>query len=349
MTVYRFNLQLFIIDFSFDLQRGYIGEIGGGFLVPGTLGMGLVEGYDAVNLPLAYPELRAGLERDLKLICLGQRDPKEVLEEQIKHYKEAYKVITEKITDMDTKLAGRFETAPVDVPVAEATVHQTIEEVFKCPRCNRFNMAVRSKKDNAGYYITCMGKPTCNHVIWLNDLIKEIKVLDTDCPKCRGGIKSVKIKFKRMNILSLLTSANVTEDNYYVSCLRCDSTLKQILDISDSSLRPSTAANNLNGTGIRHTAAVTANGHATNNSQRRDQWAVPAAPPPPRPPAARPIGSDFNHRPNSNAGGNATNRSFGNDEDVRCPRCQQPAKKYVHITVLFEWPLIFTLFRFSVD
>lgn len=86
---------------------GYIGEVNNGHLVPGTLGMGLVEGYDAINLPLAYPELRAELERDLKRICDGTRDPKVVLAEQIEKYKEAYKVISEKILDMDRALGNR--------------------------------------------------------------------------------------------------------------------------------------------------------------------------------------------------------------------------------------------------
>lgn len=87
--------------------RGYIGEIDNGYLVPGTLGMGLVEGYDSVDLPLAYPELRAELERDLKLICTGQRNPNDVLSEQIEKYKDVYRVITARIEAMDAKLANR--------------------------------------------------------------------------------------------------------------------------------------------------------------------------------------------------------------------------------------------------
>lgn len=87
--------------------RGYIGEIENGYLVPGTLGMGLVEGYDSVNLPLAYPELRAGLEIDLKLICTGHRQPNDVLKEQIEKYKEVYRVITARIDAMDASLANR--------------------------------------------------------------------------------------------------------------------------------------------------------------------------------------------------------------------------------------------------
>lgn len=69
--------------------------------------MGLVEGYDSVNLPLAYPQLRAELERDLKLICTGERNPKQVLSEQVEKYKEVYKVITERIQSIDDTLAER--------------------------------------------------------------------------------------------------------------------------------------------------------------------------------------------------------------------------------------------------
>lgn len=69
--------------------------------------MGLVEGYDSVNLPLAHPELRAELERDLKLVCTGERDPKEVLSVQVEKYKEVYKIITERIQSIDDTLAER--------------------------------------------------------------------------------------------------------------------------------------------------------------------------------------------------------------------------------------------------
>lgn len=69
--------------------------------------MGLVEGYDAIDLPLAQPKLRAALERDLKLICSGQRDPADVLKEQIKIYKDVFKIINEKVKKLDEMLAKR--------------------------------------------------------------------------------------------------------------------------------------------------------------------------------------------------------------------------------------------------
>lgn len=96
------------------MLAGYIGEIENGYLVPGTLGMGLVEGYDSVDLPLAYPELRAELERDLKLICTGTRSPNDVLREQIEKYKEVYRIITQRIEAMDASLANRYDASLID-------------------------------------------------------------------------------------------------------------------------------------------------------------------------------------------------------------------------------------------
>jgi DNA topoisomerase-3 len=44
----------------------YVGVQGDGRFVPGQLGMGLVEGYDSMGFEMSKPNLRAGLEADLK-------------------------------------------------------------------------------------------------------------------------------------------------------------------------------------------------------------------------------------------------------------------------------------------
>lgn len=41
-------------------------------LIPGFLGLGLVEGYDLMGFEMSKPHLRAELEADLKRICEGQ-------------------------------------------------------------------------------------------------------------------------------------------------------------------------------------------------------------------------------------------------------------------------------------
>lgn len=69
--------------------------------------MGLVEGYDAMTLTLTEPQLRADLEKDLKLICNRQKNPKLVLQEQIRLYKNAYHVIVSKIDSLDEAFCKR--------------------------------------------------------------------------------------------------------------------------------------------------------------------------------------------------------------------------------------------------
>ncbi|KAK4336755.1 hypothetical protein RND71_043770 [Anisodus tanguticus] len=52
--------------------------------LPLKLGLGLVNGYTNMGFELSKPKLRAALERDLQAICDGQKNPKVVLQDQIK-------------------------------------------------------------------------------------------------------------------------------------------------------------------------------------------------------------------------------------------------------------------------
>lgn len=265
-------------------ERGYIGVSDRGGLVPGTLGMGLVEGYDAMELPLARPKLRSDLEKDLKLICNGRRDPKEVLAEQIVKYKDAYKVITEKALLLDQSLASRFNEQPRVAP--EITASTQIDDIMKCPKCNyKFSMALKPKKDNNGWYIGCMGFPECKNVVWLNDMIKDIKATSTVCTKCGPGFKKVEIKFKQSNILGLLNASS----NVYTTCIVCDAKLRDILNINEENVKKIT----------QNTNAV--NGRTNMNTNPRSNSTASTAP-------------SSNSRPNSSVGwGSGSNNSQRNN------------------------------------
>lgn len=135
--------------------------------------------------------------------------------------------------------SNRFNEAPRDPPPGSTHV---IAETFQCPKCDNFKMALRTKKDNNGFFIGCLGHPGCNHVIWLPSIIKEIKVDTNSCTRC--GSKKFIIKFKQMNVLAMLTSSN-TIDNLYNTCMVCDGALRSVLDIADNMVkktnRPATA------------------------------------------------------------------------------------------------------------
>ena len=51
--------------------------------MPTELGMGLVRGYEDMELQLHTPDLRAGLEADLKDICEEKKRPENVLRQQV--------------------------------------------------------------------------------------------------------------------------------------------------------------------------------------------------------------------------------------------------------------------------
>lgn len=208
----------------------------------------------------------------------------------------------------------------------EPTVqYSAIEEVFKCPKCDKFKMSLRAKRDNNGFYLSCLGKPECNHVIWFTDIIKEIKVDETICPNCRRSeSKKLNIKFKRINILALLNDSNVIENNNYLSCIVCDSNLRSVLSIEDSSMRRGSGTNNtlINSSNRNENISSSNNSRNSNNITTATSNTVSRPPlsavqrtqipPPPLP-----------QRPHNSS----NNNSFGNDQNVLCPQCNQPAKK----------------------
>ncbi|VDK45071.1 unnamed protein product [Anisakis simplex] len=58
--------------------------------IPGYLGLALVDGYDRMGYAMSKPHMRADLESQLKLICLGQRNKDEVLAEQTERYRRIF-------------------------------------------------------------------------------------------------------------------------------------------------------------------------------------------------------------------------------------------------------------------
>ncbi|XP_064477932.1 DNA topoisomerase 3-alpha-like [Ornithodoros turicata] len=71
-------------------KRAYIASTEEGYLLPGELGMALVEGYDSMGLEMSKPRLRAALEADLQRICQGTAQPRDVLRHQVEQYKDVF-------------------------------------------------------------------------------------------------------------------------------------------------------------------------------------------------------------------------------------------------------------------
>lgn len=215
-------------------ERRYIGELDQGHLVPGTLGMGLVEGYELMNLQLAQPRLRAGLEEDLKAICEGTKDPALVLREQIQKYKECYQIITREAGELDRALGVRFGEQPLAPAQLELPL---VQEVFKCPKCRSHSMVLKQKRDSSEHFISCQGFPNCRNAVWFANDVKDISVLDETC---RCGGKKVKIKFAHISKLGMcdeVPGRSRIEGSHFITCLVCDKGLRTLLKIPAESVK----------------------------------------------------------------------------------------------------------------
>lgn len=221
-------------------ERGYIGVLDQGHLVPGILGMGLVEGYELMNLQLAQPRLRAGLEDDLKAICEGSKTPQAVLNEQIQKYKECYQIITREAPSLDRALGLRFNQAPQAAPQSAQLDMPANPELFKCPKCLRSKMIIRQKKENGGHFLSCQGYPDCRNAVWFPTTVKEISSLDEMCGGCGGENRKVKIKFNPVSTLGMVIenpAFSRIEESHYISCFVCDESLRNALGISAANVK----------------------------------------------------------------------------------------------------------------
>ncbi|TDG42742.1 hypothetical protein AWZ03_010848 [Drosophila navojoa] len=207
-------------------ERGYIGVVEKGALVPGVIGMGLYEGYDAMELTLAKPLLRAEFEADLKRICLGEKDPKQVLREQIAKYKTAYQQIMDKITAMDDKIAQRINETPTVAAVNPSS--GLVQELFQCPKCEQAPLALKPKKNQTSFFIGCLNFPDCKNVIWLPEECKELTVLEECCATCGDGYKMLKFKLSTAYYRGLFN----TPHGWYKNCLRCDELFRNTFNIN---------------------------------------------------------------------------------------------------------------------
>ncbi|XP_066994969.2 DNA topoisomerase 3-alpha, partial [Anabrus simplex] len=211
--------------------RLYVGLENEKFFVPGHLGMGLVEGYDNMGFPMSKPNLRAELEADLKRICEGTKDPKVVLAEQLAKYKEVFRLALEQASKIDEALGKyleeRAQQPPADNPVLQEEVPPN---VLKCPACG-LDMVLRTRKENRGKYISCMGFPNCRNAVWLPGNVEDVQISDETCPECGPDVHKLKFTFRRGSFIPFYPDR-------HVGCIGgCDMDLLEALNIDPSIVR----------------------------------------------------------------------------------------------------------------
>ncbi|XP_076293388.1 topoisomerase 3-alpha isoform X2 [Lasioglossum baleicum] len=210
-------------------SRQYVGLVDGKHLMPGKLGIGLVMGYDNMGFEMSKPNLRADLERNLKLVCDRQKDPKDVLQTQINKYRDVFKIALERANLIDNALADYLGEQPTATEGIQ--INNPPEEIviLKCPKCNS-NMTLKDKKQDTGKYIGCMGFPTCKNAIWFPKTVESVEVLDDVCSECAGNMRKLKFKLSR-NAFPLLGTS-------YTTCIGgCDPSFNEVMNIKDENVK----------------------------------------------------------------------------------------------------------------
>ncbi|XP_046143388.1 DNA topoisomerase 3-alpha isoform X1 [Osmia bicornis bicornis] len=209
-------------------SRQYVGVTDGKYLIPGKLGIGLVMGYDLMGFEMSKPNLRADLEKGLKLICDRQKDPKVVLEAQINTYREVFKIAIERANLIDSALADYLDEQPAEVQQMERINPPEEIAIFKCPKCG-LNMVLKEKKDKAKF-IGCINFPTCSNAIWFPQNVESVEVLDEVCPQCPGDMRKLKFKLSR--------NAYPIYGTSYTTCIGgCDPMFNELLNIKNESIK----------------------------------------------------------------------------------------------------------------
>ncbi|XP_076756767.1 topoisomerase 3-alpha isoform X2 [Xylocopa sonorina] len=216
-------------------SRQYVGLTDGKHLMPGKLGIGLVMGYDSMGFQMSKPDLRADLEKDLKLICDRQKNPKDVLETQITKYRDVFKVAMERANLIDSALANYLDERPAEAENMQFSNPPQELTIFKCPKCGS-NMVLKERRQGTGKYISCMGYPTCTNAIWFPQNIECVEVLDEVCSQCPGQMRKLKFKLPR--------NAFPIYGTTYTTCIGgCDSMFNELLNIRSGNVRSQSQAN----------------------------------------------------------------------------------------------------------
>ncbi|KAJ2495085.1 DNA topoisomerase 3-alpha, partial [Coemansia sp. RSA 2052] len=215
------------------IDREYIFRSPDKFLIPSTLGIGLIEGYDAMGLELSLskPHLRCEMERELKRICDGVKTKDAVVQDSVNLYKAVYTKSVEEVAKLEDSLSRSLQQTPASgtaIWTPSAGNGAGGGEVCKCSSCSDGSLTLRSKA-SGGWMIGCNLYPQCKHAIWIPDIVASIAVSAETCPSCqsnsRGPAKMVDVRFRP-------GSAPPGIAIPYKACIRgCDEFANEMLEI----------------------------------------------------------------------------------------------------------------------
>ncbi|CAG0884439.1 unnamed protein product, partial [Darwinula stevensoni] len=115
-------------------QRNFVTVSSGRRLIPTSLGIVLVHGYQKIDGDLVLPTMRAAVEKQLNLIAHGQADLSAVLDHNIEVFKQKFHYFVKNIDAMDSLFEVSFS------PLADSG-----KPLSRCGKCRRYMKYVSTK------------------------------------------------------------------------------------------------------------------------------------------------------------------------------------------------------------
>ncbi|KAL1358200.1 DNA topoisomerase 3-beta isoform X1 [Arachis hypogaea] len=124
-------------------ERNYVQVQASRRLVPTTLGITLVRGYQSIDPDLCLPDIRSFIEQQITLIAKGQADHHCVVQHVIQQFKQKFSYFVKKIEDMDALFEAQF-----------SALTDSGRAMSKCGKCLRY-MKYISAQPTRLYCGTC--------------------------------------------------------------------------------------------------------------------------------------------------------------------------------------------------
>lgn len=172
------------------IARNYVTKKGARMeMWPTQLGEALVAGYNFIGYRhLNQPQLRAGLENDLKRICLRQIDKDSVLKQQIEMYKQVFVEVRAKVRALDKALGKYFQ------PSGSIVLHEE-RNFSKCGTCgNLMSLRVGNAEANFIHCATCQVTLRLPMGSISNGITHDTAPPNFPCPICKFQVISATSK-----------------------------------------------------------------------------------------------------------------------------------------------------------
>ncbi|KAJ1957343.1 DNA topoisomerase 3-alpha [Linderina pennispora] len=206
------------------IDREYIFK-GAHGLSPSTLGVGLVEGYDAIGLELSLtkPHLRREMEQELRKICLGHKHKQDVVRETLHLYQAVYTKSANEIEKLELALGRCMGVTPTSDPAWQPS-NVVNADVCMCPQCPG-SWRLRARQ-NGSWMVGCDRYPQCRRAVWVPDVVENMQVSEVACSMCvgnpRGPAKLLEIVFRQGSVPPGVPTP-------YQGCVRgCDELISEI-------------------------------------------------------------------------------------------------------------------------